>query len=198
VQPVLDAGIAATLAGPDRPLKMQEVAGVIGRFRDVEMVLFSWLGRTAPKLAVAGEVTWASGASLAAAWRASQLEQLLPVSDGLRSVRAVPSLETPLRAGLETLVSFVPSGGPEEVPELVGQWYAVLLEGYSYRLGRRSPAADGPLGRIFERLVADLEVEKGRCGAFGNVLVGTLDSTVTLSPGQDSSAGSRAFPGERA
>jgi hypothetical protein len=146
---------------------MEEIAGVIGGLRDVEMALFSWLGRTAPALGCAGEVTWASGASLDAAWRAAQLEQLLPVSAGLPSAQAA-SVWTAVSAGLQTLDSFVPSGEPSEVPRLAAQWYAALLDAYRHRLGLISPAADGALERVLQRLVADLEVENGRCEAFGS------------------------------
>jgi hypothetical protein len=159
--------VAAALSGPDRPLKMEEIAGVIGGLREVEMALFSCLGRTAPALGLAGEVTWASGASLGAAWRAAQLEQLLPVSAGLLSARAA-SASTAVSAGLQTLDSFVPSGEPLEVPRLVSQWYAVLLDAYKHRLGLISPAADGAFERVLQRLVADLEAEHGRCEAFGS------------------------------
>jgi hypothetical protein len=191
--------VAAELRGPERPLQMADVAGAIGRLRDVEMALFSWLGRTARTLEAADEVVWASAASLRAAWRAAQLEQLLPVSAGLAgAAAAMQPLATATETAIEALDSPEPPGRPGNVPRVASSWYDVLLAAYGCRLRWLSPAADGPLERVLERLVKDLEVEKERCEAVGNFLVGTLDSTVTLSPGQDGSAGSRADPGGRA
>jgi len=190
--------VSAELRGPERPLLMVEAARVLGRLFDVEMALFSWLGRTARSLESADEVVWASGASLRAAWRAAQLEQLLPVSVGLGSAEAPASPRSATTAALEAVGALAAPGTPYDAPGLAMAWYAVLLDAYRWRLQWLSPAADGALERVLERLVTDLGTENARCGAFGNVLVGTLDAAVTLSPGQDGSAGLRADPGGRA
>jgi hypothetical protein len=158
----------AELSGPDRPLWLQDVAGVIGGLRDVEMALFCWLGRIAPTLTSAGEVAWASGASLRAAWRATQLEQLLPVSVGVAGAggEAAPP-DTPLGAAGEALGPAPAASGSSTVLRLASAWYEALLQAYSFRLERLSTAADGPLERVLQRLVADLEAEQKVVRAFG-------------------------------
>jgi hypothetical protein len=155
------------LGRPDRPLTMEDMAGVIGAFRDVEMALFSWLGRIAPTLSSADEVGWASGASLRAAWRAAQIEQLLPVSVGVPCACDTSASRRPaLGACLEALEACTPPNGPGNVSGIVSHWYAALLQAYKGRLAHLSAAADGPLERVLQRLVADLEAERTAARAF--------------------------------
>jgi hypothetical protein len=158
--PIPGADATAELRGPDGPLTMVDIAGVIGAFRDVEMALFSWLGRAAGSLKAADDVVWASSASLRAAWRAAQLEQLLPVSAGLPDAEpATASPGTAVAAALEALRALVPPALPEAAGRLASAWYAALLDAYGSRLDRLAPAADGALERVLRRLVTDLAIE---------------------------------------
>jgi len=166
-----DGDVVVELRGSEHPLQMADVAGVLGRFRDVELALFSWLGRTSRSLESAEEVVWASGASLRAAWRATQLEQLLPVSVGLgRTEAPSPSPTVATATALEALERLVPSDPPGSgfAAGLASAWYAALLDAYRYRLRWLSAAADGPLERLLERLLADLGAEKQLCEVFGS------------------------------
>lgn len=153
------AELAAELAGPEGPLPMAESAAVIGRLRLVELGLFAWLGTAAPSCPSAGEVVWASAASLRAAWRASQLETLLPVSAGLALPEAALRPGPALTAALVALRAEGSSGRRAGVPETAATWYGVLQHAYGFRLERLSPAADGPLERVLRRVAADLHEE---------------------------------------
>lgn len=136
---------------------MAEVGAVIGALRDAELELFRRLGRLAPSFPVAAQASWASAGSLRAAWRASQLEPLLPVSTGL-----VPSVET---AGLGEEVPGEEGPGEEvpgeEILAAVAQRYHQLAEAYRFRLEHLSAAADGAVERCLQRVLTDLEREEG-------------------------------------
>lgn len=159
--PLLLTAVAADLGGPDRPLMMEDIASVIGALREVEVALFSWLGSTAPSLESSAEVAWASGASLRAGWRATQLEPLVPVSVGVPgSGGDTASSGTALGTAVASLGQSRPQSGPGAVAGLALEWYDALLRAYEFRLGRLSAAADGPIERVFQRLVADLRAEQ--------------------------------------
>jgi hypothetical protein len=132
---------------------MLEVGPVLGGLRFVELALFEWLGRVAVTLADDDEVVWASAGSLRAAWRALQLEALLPVSVGLPNATSTTA-PGPLVAGA---VAQLDVG---DVPETASSWYEVLLVAYRQRLAWTAPAADAPLERMLTRVVTDLEAEQ--------------------------------------
>ncbi|MGA8679726.1 MAG: hypothetical protein ABSB54_15605 [Acidimicrobiales bacterium] len=152
------ADVVAELRGPDGPLTMAATAGVLGGLCGVELELFGWLGRAAPSRPSPGEVVWASAASLRAAWRASELETLMPVSVGLAPTDGRSSPAPAVAAGLALLAAG--AAVDQAVPEAALAWYDVLLEAYRFRLERRSAAADGPLARVLERVATDLEAER--------------------------------------
>lgn len=137
----------AYLRGPDGPLPLILAASVLGELCRLELSLFAWLGEAAPSCGSPEEVVWASSASLRAAWRASQLETLLPVSVGLPRADVAPA-----PSGL--------SSAHGVVTEVATTWYKVLAAAYSFRLDRLSSAADGPLERVLQRVLADLEAEQ--------------------------------------
>lgn len=147
-------GLAAELAGPARPLTMLEAGSVLGGLRFAELSLFEWLGGVARSLEADDDVAWASAGSLRAAWRASQLEVLLPVSVGLPDAGAVTVAPSPAVAGA------VAQLGAGDVSETASSWYEALLAAYRQRLAFLAPAADPPLERVLSRLVADLEAER--------------------------------------
>lgn len=146
--------VVAGLRGPDGPLAMIQVAGAIGRLVGLELALFAWLGRTSPSCGSPEEVVWACSASLRAGWRAAQLETLLPVSKGLVCER-VENIwhEMDFRHGT--------------VIDVAAACYEVLEASYRFRLERLSPAADGQLGRVLQRVIADLELERATLRTLG-------------------------------
>lgn len=155
------AEVGEELRGPEGVLAMVDTARVVGGLRRVELALFVALGHAAPLLELPEQVVWASSASLRAAWRASQLDCLMPVSTGLAPAADRPDAVGPATASaLEALAVFRASAeAPVGVPELAADWYDALLGAYRYRLERLSPAADGPLERVFMRVAGDLEAE---------------------------------------
>ncbi len=147
------------LSGPCRALSLLESARVVGGLRWVELGAFASLGRAAtsgglpPELAV-----WASGASLAHAWRAGQLHSLLPVSAGLPS--AAEATKPPGEDVAELVESLAPpsaaTGSPSsgDGPALF-RLYAALTAAYERRAEFAHPSADPPAVRVFVRLAAD-------------------------------------------
>ncbi len=107
----------------------------------------------APELAV-----WASGSSLAHAWRAEQLESLLPVSVGLRGAdectMSPGGVVSEWVAGLVRACS-VGDGAPI-VPGGADNWYGLLAGAYERRAAYAHPSADGPIVRVLGRLAADV------------------------------------------
>ena len=166
-------GLAAELNGPDGPLAMIDTAGVIGALREVELALFGWLGRSAPSSSSPEEVVWASSASLRAAWRARELETLLPVSVGLVPDAAVSPLSSAAIGSLASLMSAVgerageSDGGEAPLPETAAALYEVLASAYDFRLERLSRAADGPLERVLCRVATDLQAEQATVRRLG-------------------------------
>ncbi|MGH9298051.1 MAG: hypothetical protein ACRDZP_08770 [Acidimicrobiales bacterium] len=158
-------GLLDVLAGPPRPLSLVELARVLGGLRWLELQGFERWGRLAIEpwdKAVAG---WASGASLAHAWRASQLEALLPVSVGLPSASQStcphsPELE---ETAAETLpgdpVGPAPDGGKAErtTPADPLRLLGLLASAYRVRLAHPHQSADKPVLRVLSRLVSDVE-----------------------------------------
>jgi len=130
---------------------------VLGGLRFAELALFEWLGRVAAILEADDEVAWASAASLRAAWRASQLEVLLPVSVGLPGAAVATAQVGPLVAEAVARLGEAPVA---EVPAVASSWYDALLVAYRQRLAWTAPAAVGPLERVLSRAVADLELEE--------------------------------------
>ena len=143
--------LRSQLEGPDRPLRMAEMAGAIGRLRGTERALFGWLGRSAVVCELAPVATWASGASLRAAWRSSQLEALMPVSAGVPAAGA--------RTGGLAALDELPAAVDTSLLEVAVRWYGLLGHAYRFRLGRLTRAADGHVERVLRRVVVDLEDE---------------------------------------
>ena len=162
----MTGGELANLGGPSRPLTLLESARVLGGLRWVELEAFKMLGAFAvsppgsgfgPGSGPGPEITqWASGSSLAHAWRATQLEELLPVAAGLPGAEECttsPGLAAgqwlaTLRAGLVG----VDAGAAESVPEHYGQ----LAAAYELRASNAHASADGPVLRTLERLSGDV------------------------------------------
>ncbi|MGH9292004.1 MAG: hypothetical protein ACRDZ6_04385 [Acidimicrobiales bacterium] len=175
------AALAAELRGPERALFILELAAVLGGLCFVEQRLFETLGGLAASGCEPAVAHFASGASLAASWRAGELEALLPVSVGLPDPSELVALPGPAAgAGLTELASLAaaPSVAEEALSaESVGlsrgrsaavmvlsRWYPALGWAYAARRALAAEAADAPFGQAFERLEADVAAA-GRRGS---------------------------------
>jgi hypothetical protein len=152
-------------------LNLPEASKYLGAVRAVELACFRRLGERARWLEPASCARWASSASLAHAWRASELEVLLPVSVGLPGADELTVLPTSALA--DELARALPEGagklagaesrdsqtvsGPRLVADIVERLYPLLLVEYARHLLRPSPASDGPMLRGLGRAAADLE-----------------------------------------
>ncbi len=146
--------LAAELAGPPRVLTLREWAEVTGGLRHVELTLFGRLGRLAVAAPLPSLAGWAMGASLMAAWRAEQLEVLLPVSTGLPDRGSVTRPRSPeVASALDRLVSLGAVALAREVSE---RWFPALLRAYETRSAHCFEPADAPFGAVLARLVADV------------------------------------------
>ncbi len=174
--------LSAAPAGPAPSfLTLEESAAGLGRLRYVEVGFFERVGRRAASLEPAPVAIWADSASRAAAWRASLIAELLPVSVGLpgaaqltRSAGAAVDealdrlgpvadehpAHTPSRPLEEP--SPPPGGvidGPGLVAHVAAYFYPALLGAYEARQAAHSPAADPPVLRVMARVAADLRAE---------------------------------------
>jgi hypothetical protein len=149
-------------------LNLVESSRQLGALRAVELECFRRLGGRAARLEPASCARWAASASLAHAWRASLIEELLPVSAGLPPPEELTVLPTgtlgdELARALPEIESVPAPGvgrrddGWQLVTELAGRLYPRLVEEYTRRLEKCSPAADGAVARTMRRAVADLE-----------------------------------------
>jgi len=123
--------------------------------RHLELELFALLGRRAPGVESPAVALWASSASMAAAWRASLLAGLLPVSKGLPGLEELTRSAGPLSdAALERLEAA--AGDESFVAVVAGELYPALLAAYGSRGDDLAPAADEPVRLGLSRLTADL------------------------------------------
>jgi hypothetical protein len=92
---------------------------------------------------------------MAAAWRASLLAGLLPVSKGLPGLEELTRSAGPVSdAALERLEAA--AGDESLVAVVVGELYPALLAAYGSRGDDLAPAADEPVRLGLSRLTADL------------------------------------------
>jgi hypothetical protein len=161
-------GLLEQLAGPRRPLSLLELGRVLGGLRWVELEAFRVLGERAkvmpaepgePGLAVhpgPALAMWASASSMAHAWRALQLEALLPVSVGLPTARECTGSPGPAATDWVASLGSAVAGTDDDGRGVVVGWYGVLAEAYGLRVGNSHPSADGPVVRTLGRLGADV------------------------------------------
>ncbi len=153
----MSGDLLEALAGPARPLSLLESARALGGLRWVELASFELLGRLAAGGGDAGSLdasaaVWASGASLGHAWRANELERLLPVSVGLPSAAECTVAPGRLVEGfVGELARHVAAPG-----EGLACFYDLLVSAYEVRAAHPLEAADGAVVRTLGRLVADL------------------------------------------
>lgn len=152
----MDAGeLPALLSGPPRPLSLRESARVLGGLRHVELSAFSRLGEAATSGSLpARAAALSSAASMGHAWRAAQLEALLPVSAGLADEAWTASPGEAAEAALEELAT-APLGEREG-------FYHGLEEAYRRRLTHTQEATDGAVFRTLRRLCDDVIVTRAQ------------------------------------
>jgi hypothetical protein len=137
------------------PLTLHESAGLLGRYRYVELLLFELLGERAPRAARAEVAIYLSGAARAHAYRAELFEAQLPVSVGLPDAAALTISPGPgLEAALRELAGLDDDG--VLLGELLGVWYPAIYSAYLAHLEACSPAADPPIRRRLQRAGADV------------------------------------------
>ncbi len=146
-----------------RPLSLHDSVAHVGGCRHVELACFAIAGRAAPRVG-APFAGFLSGASLAHAWRAAQLAELLPVSVGLPEATAVTKspgvLANEAMALLEGAAGHdgdIADDGRALTAGLVRALYPAMADGYRARFARCDPAPDAALARTLQRLLADLE-----------------------------------------
>jgi hypothetical protein len=150
--------LAPVASGRAGQLSLIESAGALGSLRWLELEGHARLGA----LAAAGSLSprtavWASGASLAHAWRAAQLRELLPVSAGLPGVAesTQPAASgSALAHDLEVALLAADSSA-------LSQWYRALSAAYSSLSAVAGEAGGAPARRVLNRLAADADREAG-------------------------------------
>ena len=135
------------------PLTLIEVADLTGRYRYVELALFSRLGASASACERADLAVYLSGASLAHAWRAALAESVLPISADLAERDWT---RTPGGAFDEALDVLCAPGDDELFDATVGVVYPAMAAAYESHLRIASEVSDGPLRRVLRRAIADL------------------------------------------
>lgn len=139
---------------PGEQLSLLEHADLLGRYRYLELRLFGLCGKRCVELEGAAR-RWCSGAARAHAWRARCLEELAPISVGLPDVASGTVPAGPAQqAALEQLEAAEPAAF---LSALVNPWYPAMERAYQERLARCHRAADAPLRRVLQRVVADLD-----------------------------------------
>lgn len=139
-----------------RPLTLLESAGLLSRYRYVELETFTLLGERASGCSAPVAAAFLAGASLAHGWRARLVEERLPISAGLPGVAACMRSPSP---ELDAALALIVSGGDDAdvLDGLLGALYPAMAVGYADRIAVASPAADPPIVRLLGRLLADLD-----------------------------------------
>ncbi|MDA8297850.1 MAG: hypothetical protein M0004_14935 [Actinomycetota bacterium] len=138
---------------PGEQLSLLEHADLLGRYRYLELRLFELCGKRCVELEGSAR-RWASGAARAHAWRARCLEELAPISVGLPDVSSTTAPAGPAQqTALERLEAAEPA---VFLSALVNPWYLAMERAYRERLARCHRAADAPLRRVLQRVLADL------------------------------------------
>jgi hypothetical protein len=133
-----------------------ETADFIGRTRHVELACFSVLGRRAISSTETSVAIFLAGSARAHAWRAVQLEELLPVSLGLPGVEA--ATRSPGQAIDDAIAALEHEPNDASVVDALGAvLYPAMLVEYRSRIASAHLAADRPLVRTLRRATGDLE-----------------------------------------
>lgn len=131
-------------------------ADLVGRERYVELALFQGLGGRSIAVVEPDVMVFLANAARSHAWRARQLEELLPVSLGLPGVDEATASPGSLVDDAVSLASAEGTGA--EILEAIGRvLYPQMLGAYRVHLVSCSPAADLPVVVVLQRVIADLE-----------------------------------------
>jgi hypothetical protein len=161
------------VTSPPAPLTILELAGRLGRYRYVELALFTFAGAGAGRAAEPSVCIALSEASHAHAYRAELLERRLLVSDGLPHAEESTTAPGAVLFGLIDALAGL--DGVELARELARVWYPAMLADYRRHLDGALLPSDGPVRRMLGRLVFDLERSADELGR-------------VLPPGDDMSA----------
>ncbi len=148
-EPVASA-LVDLLGGPPSALSIRGLAKVLGGLRFFELAAFEHLGIIASEGRDQGlepnERVWAASASLAHAWRAAQLEALLPVSVGLPNAGECTRSRGP---EIDDLVAALDYRSAAHI-------YGVLASSYERRIEFPHAAGEPFVLRTLSRLLDDL------------------------------------------
>lgn len=140
------------------PLSIFELADLLGRYRFIELALFTVVGEGARRADDASLCVALSGASHAHAYRADLIERQLLVSVGLPSVTESTRSPSPAHTELITTLRTVDS---EELAVFVAMvWYPMMLDVYQAHLENCGDPSDGPTRRMLGRIAFDLGVSR--------------------------------------
>ncbi|HXZ83216.1 MAG TPA: hypothetical protein VED84_05655 [Acidimicrobiales bacterium] len=138
------------------PLTLEETADLLGRYRYVELTLFTRLGARAPACGDAKLVVYLAGASRAHGFRAALVESLIPVASGLPDAAALT--RSPGRHCDEALdVLDGPGDDDELLDALVACVYPAMAAAYAEHLVAAPGPADPATRRTLHRVLADLD-----------------------------------------
>ena len=131
-------------------------ADLIGKERYVELACFKGLGERSLQVREADVVLFLASAAQSHAWRARQLEELLPVSLGLPGVDEATTSPGPITD--DAIALACADGSGEEILQAIGRvLYPQMLSAYRAHLVTCSPAAELPTVLVLQRVIADLE-----------------------------------------
>ncbi len=138
----------------NRPQTIQEMAGLLGRYRYVELTFFAITGRAVLRSKSPAMAVQLSAVSHAHAYRAELIERRLLVSDGLDHVSE--STKSPGEEHDALLDSLEELSAEELAAVLALAWYPAMLAAYRERRVLCNPASDGPIGLMLSRMIFDL------------------------------------------
>jgi hypothetical protein len=137
------------------PLTLLASVDLLGRYRYVELALFTALGDRSASITDPPIRRYLAGASMAHGWRARVIEDLLPVSVGLPGTEA--STRSPSPAVDLAIARLVADGADLSVLHAVVETvYPQMAAGYRARIDVGSPVPDGPVLRALGRVLDDL------------------------------------------
>jgi hypothetical protein len=134
-------------------LSLVESADLVGRYRHVELALFTRLGGRAPQCHDDALAVYCQSASLAHGEHLVLVEALLPNGPVLSERDWSRSPGEPLEEAL--VVVFAEGDDEEFIDSLVGALYPMMTYAYDRHLKETNELADGAMRRTLRRLVSD-------------------------------------------
>lgn len=156
-----------------RSLTLLELADLLGRYRFVELGLFSIIGEAVVVDHDARRSVLFSQASHAHGYRAALIEQRLPVSVGLPGV--VESTRPPSDGHVEMLEELRALRSEVLIGHLARVWYPAMADAYAAHLNRCGEASDGPIRRMLGRVICDLQASISLVRTIDDETICTID-----------------------